>query len=97
MRLETARQDYEVLLSFRQNQRRAALSHGLQDIVADHPITILVCNQLPIEIMKLQSFIRISLGHGTERCGTDMDRMCEWSLQPLRPSRQPDIALGHIA
>jgi hypothetical protein len=41
---ESTRQDCEVFLSFRQEQRRAPFFHSPQDIVADHPIAILICN-----------------------------------------------------
>jgi len=81
MRFETDREGSEVFPSLRQDQRRTAFSQSFQDIVADHPIAILIRNQLLIEIVKLLPFVRIRLGHGAKRCGTNVDSMCERSLR----------------
>ena len=59
-------QAIQVLIALRQDDGRAALACRLNDVVADEPVAGFVCNELVVELMKLDSDIRIALLQGTK-------------------------------
>ena len=73
-----------MLLALRQYQRRAAFTNGLYHFVTNDPGTFLVCDQFPVQILKLQPHVRIGLCHGTKRRGANVNRVPERSTNRLR-------------
>ena len=80
MRCQSIGQGLQVLLAFRQEQRGTAIPQSLQNVIADHPIAILIRDQFLIERVKLQSPIGVRLNQWTKGSGTNVDGMGEWSL-----------------
>jgi hypothetical protein len=58
MRGEPAIETDEVLVAFGQHQGRSAVTHGLNDLVADHLIAGLVFYQELVERLELNPLVR---------------------------------------
>ena len=55
-----------MLIAFGQNQRRAAFPDGLDDVIADDPIALIVSDKFTIEIVELNAHVWIRCLHWAE-------------------------------
>lgn len=79
----------EVIVALSQDERRAAVSHRLDDIVADVSISSLVVDQFPVEALKRNTLIRIGSTERLERRRTDDHRVREGPRGRLHPGIHP--------
>ena len=94
---QLSRQVVEMLIAFRQHQRRAAFPDGLHDVVADDPIALVVRDKFTIEIVELDSHIRIGCLQLGKRRWDGPAQCAEKDARRPAPSRRRGSARGHIA
>jgi hypothetical protein len=74
----------EVLVAFREHQRRSPLTYGLHDLVANSSIPSLVINQELVKRLKLNPFVGRCAARWMKGSGTDEDRVLEGPRGRLR-------------
>ena len=86
-----------MLVSLRQHQRRPAVAHRLDDVVADAPVARLVVDQLLIERLELHALVGIGSPGRLERRRLHEDEVLERPRGRLRPrvDAMPDRSALH--
>ena len=79
----------EVLVAFREHERRSPVTHGLLDLVANSAIPGLVINQELVKRLELDPFVGRCAARWMKGSGTDEDGVLEGPRGRLRPCVHP--------
>ncbi len=79
----------EVLVAFGEDERRALVPYGLNDLLADRSIPSLVVDQELIKRLELDPFVRTCDAAGLKRGRANNDRVFERSCRRLRSGVDP--------
>jgi septum formation topological specificity factor MinE len=73
----------EVLIPFRQDQRRTPIANGFENVLANSPSTRLVVDQLLVEGLKFHTLVRIRVPRRLEGCRLNQHEVLEGTRRGL--------------